>query len=74
MYRNYCFFSKTFGLDIESVVFTDDQDGKHKLSYSDKVKDKTSYKDLSDEGKQKIKSVLFLTSSVFPMLPTMNLQ
>ena len=51
-------FSKTFGLDLETVIFTDGQKAKHKLSYSDK--DKTAYKDLSDEGKQKVRSVLFI--------------
>ena len=51
-------FSKTFGLDLQTVIFTDDQNAKHKLSYSEK--DKTSYKELTDERKQKVKSVLFI--------------
>lgn len=51
-------FSKTFGLEIHTVIFDDDKGLDHILSYAEK--ERKSYKDLSDADQQKIKNILFV--------------
>ena len=51
-------FSKTFGLELDSVRFKDDVGASHTCSYSDKTR--KSYKNLSEADQQKVKNVLFI--------------
>ena len=51
-------FSKTFGLELNSVHFKDDVGASHTCSYSDKTR--KSYKNLSEADQQKVKNVLFI--------------
>ena len=51
-------FSKTFGLEIHTVIFKDDKGLDHILSYAEK--ERKSYKDLSDADQQMIKNILFV--------------
>lgn len=51
-------FAKTFGLELESVSFSDLEGSSHSLNYSNN-QEKKGYKDLPEDKKEKVKSVLF---------------
>ena len=51
-------FTETFGLSLNSVTFSGKDGPKHTLSYEKSAK--KSFKDLSEEEKDKLKSVLFI--------------
>lgn len=51
-------FAETFGLDLASVDFTDEEGASRRLSYSEKTN--KSYKDLSAQDQEKVKSVLYI--------------
>lgn len=53
-------FAKTLGLNLQSACFKDEMGQEHNLQYQ-VVETRKAYKDLSDEDKEKVKSVLFLT-------------
>jgi hypothetical protein len=51
-------FAKTFGLELESVSFSDLEGSSHSLNYSTN-QEKRGYKDLPEDKKENVKSVLF---------------
>ena len=51
-------FTETFGLSLNSVTFSGKDGPKHTLSYEKSAK--KSFKDLPEEEKDKLKSVLFI--------------
>ena len=51
-------FAKTFGLELQSVIFKDHHGANHTMTYSEKVR--RSYKDLTEADQQKVRNVLFI--------------
>lgn len=51
-------FAKTFGLDLQTVSFLDENGASHTLSYSGS--EKRGYKDLPEEEQQKVRNILFI--------------
>ena len=51
-------FAKTFGLELQSVIFKDHHGENHTMTYSEKVR--RSYKDLTEADQQQVKNVLFI--------------
>jgi hypothetical protein len=55
-------FAETFGLKLSSVKFNDDEGVSHTIDYT--IEDrKKGYKDLSEEEKEKVQQVLYITDS-----------
>ena len=54
-------FAETFGLKVSSVRFKDSGGVSHTIDYQTSDRRKNSYKDLSEEEKEKIKQVLYVT-------------
>ena len=54
-------FAETFGLKLSSVRFKDSGGVSHTIDYQTSDRRKNSYKDLSEEEKEKIKQVLYVT-------------
>lgn len=54
-------FARTLGLNLDSAWFRDENGENYKIDYNVSEDQPKSYKDLSEEEQEKIKSVLFLT-------------
>ena len=54
-------FAETFGLKLSSVRFKDSGGVSHTIDYQTSDRRKNSYKDLSEEEKEKVKQVLYVT-------------
>ena len=56
-------FAESFGLKLSSVKFNDDKGVAHTIDYTKEEGKKKGYKDLSEEEKEKVKQVLYITDS-----------
>jgi hypothetical protein len=54
-------FAGTFGLQLSSVEFKDDTGKFHTMEYHTEERGKKSYNELTDEEKEKVQQILFLT-------------
>ncbi len=56
-------FAESFGLKLSSVKLNDDKGVAHTIDYTKEEGKKKGYKDLSEEEKEKVKQVLYITDS-----------
>lgn len=60
-YVKALWFAGTFGLQLSSVEFKDDTGKFHTMEYHTEERGKKSYNELTDEEKEKVQQILFLT-------------
>ena len=56
-------FAETFGLHLNSVKFRDEAGMSHTIEYNTDVERKKAYQDLSEDDKDKVQQVLFITDT-----------